>query len=155
MTERYLRERVYRVKQKLGGLEVSLKWSLPEGKEGTPAFLSFRLVGTVDGRVKAAQVDLPVSCLPNWKSLGEKLQAGELPSGGPVLRHSGVSGNGKLWWLELGFLGEGLLKPWEFRLFTAEGEGDLILSEPIRVRVSGRTLGNLIEAVVCRVERGR
>lgn len=149
---RYLKQRVYRVKQKLGGLEIFLKWSLPEGKEGTPAFLSFRLAGTADGKVRAAQVDLPVSCLSDWESLGEKLQTAELPTSDPVLRYSGVSGNGKLWWLELSFLGEGLLKPWEFRLFTAEGEGDLILSEPIRVRVSAGTLGNLVEVVSCRVK---
>ena len=148
---RYLKQRVYRVKQKLGGLEVSLKWALPEGKEGTPAFLSFRLAGTADGKVRAAQVDLDGSCIPEFLAL-EELLKGELPTVDPVLRLSGSAGTGQLRWLELSFLGEGLLKPWEFRLFTAEGEGDLILSEPIRVRVSGRTLGNLVEAVSCRVK---
>lgn len=152
MTERYLKERVYRVKQKLGGLEVFLKWSMRAGKEGGPAFLSFRLAGTVDGKLRAAQADLPASCLPDWESLGEKLREGKVPLGDPVLRYSGVSGNGKLWWLELSFLGEGLLKPWEFRLYTAEGESDLLLSEPIRVRVSAGTLWNLVEAVCCRAK---
>lgn len=150
---RYLKQRVYRVKQKLGGLEVSLKWSLPEEKEGTPAFLSFRLAGTVDGRVRAAQVDLPGRCIPEFLALGALLKGG-VSAGETVFGGSGA-GCAEVRWLEVVFLGEEFLKPWEFRLFTAEGEGDLILSEPIRVRVSGRTLGNLVEVVSCQVERGR
>lgn len=141
MTEKkYLRERVYRVKQKLGGLEVFLKWPLPAGKAGTPEFLSFRLAGAVDGRMRAIQVDLPGSCLPVWRDLDRE--------GKPrKLRFRGTSGTGQLWFLELSFLGEVLRKPWEFRVYTAEGETELTLSEPIRVRVSEQTLKNLATAV--------
>ena len=147
MTEkRYLRERVYLVRQKLGGLEVSLKWPLPEGKKGAPEFLSFRLMGRGQGKLRAAHADLPAGCISAWLALKEQLQAGKLPEN-PVLSFQGTAGADRLWFLELHFLGESFLKPWEFCLSTAEGTGELVLSEPIRVRISGQTMGNLLDAV--------
>ena len=145
--KRYLKKRVYKVEQKLGGLEVFLKWPLPEGKKSQPEFLTFRLAGTAEGRMKVSQVDLPAECIPEWLALKEKLPLGDFPEN-PALSFQGTAGADKLWFLELHFLGESLRKPWEFRLSTAEGTEELTLSEPIRVRVSGRTLGNLIEKLL-------
>ena len=145
--KRYLKKRVYRVKQKLGGMEVYLKWCLPEGKEGTPNFISFRLAGTVNGKLRAAQADLPAECIPDWIELGEKLQTEEFSAAGLTLGYAGNAVSGQLWWLELSCLEGELRKPWEFRLYTAAGNEELTLSEPIRVQVSEQTLRNLVRSL--------
>ena len=142
--KRYLREKVYRVAQKLGGLELWLIWPLPEGKTVLPEYLSLRLAGVVEGKRKATQATLPRSCIPELLSLevqpegiSERLQ----------LRFQGSAGENSVWFLEISYLGQAFFKPWEFRLYTAEGIEDLILSPPIRVQISTKTLKNLLSAL--------
>lgn len=150
MTEkRYLRERVYRVEQKLGGMELWLRWPLPEGKEGLPEYLSIRLAGVVNGKRKVMQATLPQSCIPELLKLETQLKLQEIPEK-THLRFQGSSGADRLWFLEISYLAQGFLKPWEFRLYTAEGIDDLILSPPIRVQISTKTLENMLSALRCR-----
>lgn len=146
MTEkRYLRERIYLIRKKLGDLEISLRWPLPAGKSTGPECLSVQVTGRTEGGLRSGRVDIPVERIPELLALEKSLEAE--PPTGLAFRFQGDFGGEKLWLLELHFLGERLQKPWEFRVYTAEGSGELLLSEPIRFRISRRTMGNLLSAV--------
>ena len=58
-----------------------------------------------------------------------------------------MSATKSVWFLEISYLGQAFFKPWEFRLYTAKGIEDLILSPPIRVQISTKTLKNLLSAL--------
>lgn len=140
--KKYLVERIYRIRQQSGGLELSLKWPLPEGRSGTPAFLSLSLMGYASGKLRSVRVDIPGNRIPTLLTL-KNLP----PADTDVFRCQGSTGKEQLWFFNLSFLGEELRKPWEFRIQLAEGENDLLLTEPISFRVSQSTLQNLLKTL--------
>lgn len=142
--DKYVKKRVYRVKKKLGGVDAFLGYPLSEdGSVGLSEFLSLRFAGQADGNLKSVRVDLPMEKTTRLLQLGER----EELKPGRVFSCHGYN-QSKLWFLELYLLSseEFLQKPWEFRVYTGEGE-ELELSEPIRVRLSDRNLKNLFRAV--------